>query len=372
MNIQKVSNTNFKGYDARKVKGFFVGSNSPFIKDLQSIGRSQGFDIYSKLSNGKFIFCDKAINNLIPYERNSLWAQDIWTFCKNKIFSSQSRTQTQPILDFFGIDYQKREHHLSGGNIFIVDNNGTDEIFVGVNELKKFSIQQLKDNYEVETVHVLPQMDYHLDLFIRPLDKKRILIADDNLTLDILKKGREQLKTFLEEHQEISSILGKVILDRFNSTIYTFRDAMQSNNLPQTEKLSKILKFAGYEPIPVPGRIYQTHNYTDGTSFLSHDCNYINANVIINDKNELVYITNKSSIDKQLGLKNELVKKFKFKFQEEFAKTLAPYIKRKNIYFVDGNDNFVSEKMLKELQGGIHCACSEIPATAVPNFIDYD
>jgi hypothetical protein len=44
---------------------------------------------------------------------------------------------------------------------------------------------------------ILPQMDYHLDLFIRPLDKKRILVADDRKTLNVLKEGVQKLHNYI-------------------------------------------------------------------------------------------------------------------------------------------------------------------------------
>ena len=40
---------------------------------------------------------------------------------------------------------------------------------------------------------------------------------------------------------------------------------------------------------------------------------------------------------------------------------LEPHVKSEKIYFVDGENKFVSDRMLKEMQGGIHCICSEIP-----------
>ena len=95
--------------------------------------------------------------------------------------------------------------------------------------------------------------------------------------------------------------------------------------------------------------------------FLTHDCNYMNANVLINKDKELVYITNKSNFDKEIGLTPDLIRKTGFSFENEFIKTLAPYIKPDKIYFIDGEDNYVSKSMLKDSQGGIHCICAEVP-----------
>ena len=51
--------------------------------------------------------------------------------------------------------------------------------------------------YSCDKMTILPQMDYHLDLFIRPLDKKRVLVADDRKTLDVLKDGFQKLHNFI-------------------------------------------------------------------------------------------------------------------------------------------------------------------------------
>ena len=84
--------------------------------------------------------------------------------------------------------------HIAGGNLFIVNNNGEDELLIGRDSAQKMSTKELQENYKVEKIHILPQMDYHLDLFIRPLDKNRILVADDNLTLITLLNGLNKVK----------------------------------------------------------------------------------------------------------------------------------------------------------------------------------
>ena len=71
--------------------------------------------------------------------------------------------------------------HIRGGNYFITKNkSGEDELIIGADELKKFDKDQIKHMFSVQTVRVIPQMDKDLDLFIRPLNNGRILIADDN------------------------------------------------------------------------------------------------------------------------------------------------------------------------------------------------
>jgi hypothetical protein len=120
--------------------------------------------------------------------------------------------------------------------------------------------------------------------------------------------------------------------------------------------------------IRVPGRIYETVFRRYGGKFsnanfnndLKHLCNYINANVLINPNGDLVYITNKSSFDKKLGITPKIVKEVGCSFEEAFIESILPYVKREHIYFIKGDKNSL-ETMLSRLGGGIHCTCAEIP-----------
>ena len=363
MNIQNSPNINFKGYDARRLKGFFMGTNSGGIIDnMQQIGRKEGFKIYSKLGSGNNITCGESIAEALPIGDREMWAQDVWTFSKDKLLSSQNPIRVKPICEHFNISNGENKKHIPGGNIFITDNNGVDELFIGEDSLRGITTTELKNKYGVDKIHILPQMDYHIDLFIRPLDNKRILVADDELTLQVLEKGRNKFEEFCNSEKGQNPI-AKTIKFRFNHLINSFKKDIKKNDLPQTEDIAKIISQAGYEPIRVPGRLYQTctFNKPEPLTFLSHDCNFMNANVLKNKNDEIIYITNKSSIDRQLLLESSYTKDLDFSFEKEFAKSLEPYVKPNKIYFVDGEHNYISNIMLKGMQGGIHCTCSEIP-----------
>lgn len=362
MKIQTVTNTNFKGYDARRLKGFFMGSNSHGIaQEMQSIGEKEGFKIYSYIRKGFGKFCEESIPKLMPFNTKYLWAQDLWTFRNDKLLSFINKYETVSITEFFKIPRLEQKNHISGGNLYIVNNNGKEEVLVGDADLYTLSVPEIKKYYNVDTVHPIPQMDYHLDLFIRPLDNNRILVADDNMTIQILEKGLEEFIAFAKNKNAQQNKIIDAIIQNFNKVITEFKQEVSENKLPQTEQVSNILEEIGYIPIRVPGRIYSATYFTDNDVYLSHDCNYINANVIKNENDEIIYITNKSNIDKTLGLENDFAKDFEFRFEKEFVKSLAPYVKPEKVYFIDGKDSFVSTTMLKEMQGGIHCACSEIP-----------
>lgn len=364
MRINSIDSNNFKGYDARPLKGFFMGSNAHGIaNEIQRIGEKEGFKVYAKIRNARGSFCRPTLPTLSPFgSTRDLWAQDIITFLKGHLLAFTNKYETDSICDFFNIKRVVTQNHISGGNFFIVDNEGEDDLFIGEKELEKHSLFELKDLYKVNKIHIIPQADFHLDLFMRPLDQKRILIADDQMSIKILEKGLNKFKEFVKTNKIEKNPISKIILDKFEEIILEFKFDSSINNNPKTIDISHIIKRAGYEPIPVPGRIYTTIIQKNDKTQLSHDCNYMNANVIINKDDELVYITNKSNIDKILGLETDFTKDFSFRFEKEFIKSISPYVKPDKVYFIDGEDNHISNTMLKEMLGGIHCVCSEIPA----------
>lgn len=365
MRINSINKNSFNGYDARPLKGFFMGSNSHNLaREIQNIGYKEGFKVFSKQKTSLQNNCGECIPDLIPSNNTELWAQDVWTFLKNKLISNFNDTDNITISNYFGIEKEASKEHVAGGNFFIVDNNGSDELFIGensLNSLQTLTIKDIEKKFNVKKVFVLPQMDFHIDLFMRPLDNKNILLADDNLTLKILEDGYEKLLDYISAKHAEDDPMATCIKDCFLSQIFKFRMMYNNNINPQADKIAEIIKNAGYNPIRVPGRIYTVTNFADKMLFLSHDCNYINAAVIKNENDEIIYITNKSNIDKMLGLETGFAKDFDFRFEKEFIKSIEPYVNPDKIYFVNGDNDYISKVMLKGMQGGVHCICSEIP-----------
>ncbi len=206
--------------------------------------------------------------------------------------------------------------------------------------------------YGTNKVIILPQMDYHLDLFIRPLDNKRVLLADDEMSVDILYKGLNKLK---------QDFYNTEIYNKMHNFIKLFETSILMNKRAQADEIEEILENNGFEVIRVPGRVYETDTNSIEDDFLKQYCNFINANALPNRFGDLVYITNKSNINELLGLTPELSQIIGFSFEEEFIKSISEYIDPEHIYFIDGDNHFISKTMLTGYQGGIHCACSEIP-----------
>lgn len=412
MKIQTITDTNFKGYDARALKGFLMSSNCQNIAlEMMNIGKKEGFKIYT-VKNNKFV------ESLPKYSENTIgvWAQDIWTITKNKLFgleydkkfyaiknalglkidftekicheSDTIRQLNQTIWDIFDelgksensrdrslkevtkdfedkktqLLKQQKEAHIPGGNMFIIRGDRGDEILIGKNELEKFSLEEISAMYGCEKVTALPQMDYHLDLFIRPLDKKRILVADDNKTLEVLECILAKLNKYIQSAPQKKQT--KIInsSNKLLNKIKDFKTNVELNKLPSSDEICNILIKSGYKPIKVPARFYDViNNETDGEQTLQHICNYLNANTIKNKKKEIIYITNNSNIDSILGLTPDIINIINFSFEKAFINSISRFVKPNKIYFIKGDNNFVANEMLTIYQGGIHCASTEIP-----------
>lgn len=369
MNIYSINNNSFKGYDARPLKGFLMNSNAYGIaNEMKAIGDKEGFKIYSVVKDA---ICKEGVQE-VGTKISDIWAQDIWTILKSNILCEMNNNATKQIKNFFNLQENTAqekmrvnrdyfENHISGGNIFIVKGQNGDELLVGENELKKFSLSEMQELYNIDKITVLPQMDFHLDLFIRPLDNKKILLTDDKLSLEILKKGYNKFLEFVSNlpQKERKDYL---VQDRsFQNLIRDFEYFQKGNiNNAKTEDVEKVLKEKGFEVIKVPGRIYETGDYHKA-DFLYHFCNYMNANVIKNKDGKLVYITNKSSVDDMLKLTPELAEKIGFSFENEFINSISDYVDKDHVYFINGEKDFIKEKLLHGYGGGIHCVCTEVP-----------
>ncbi len=253
--------------------------------------------------------------------------------------------------------------HIKGGNYFLTkDKNGNDELLIGENELKKFDIDSLKQMFMVDCVHPIPQADFHLDLFLRPLNNKKVLLADDIMMLEVLTNAIDKLTQKLFDMPKQERGKYKELFINLNIYAKQFKEIMRLNPYAQIDEVEKTLLEGGYEPIRVPARIFELYGSEDHNPEkieLKHLQNFMNANVLVNDKNELIYITNKSNLDERLGITEEIKKETGISIEEAFLTRVKPHIDK--IYFVSGQDNAIANKLLPELGGGIHCMCMEVP-----------
>lgn len=282
-----------------------------------------------------------------------------------RMFKNFSRKLTIDEQIIMSIDELRQKGYLcnvQGGNFFLVrGKNGVDELLIGKDELTRFDKDTLKLMFAVKNVHVLPQMDYHLDLFIRPLDNGRILLADDKLMLSVLNEGIQKVE-FAAKNTDSSRKQKqlKLIAEKLQRQVVQLTKAMGSNPYSKSKKIEKVLKKAGFDVIKVPGRMYQRVRNVDDVS-LQHSLNFMNAHVLVNDKNELVYITNSDILDRRLGITPEVEALTGFSLRRIFTEALSSYVKEDKIYFLEGKRNKLAHDLLKARKGGIHCMAAEIP-----------
>jgi hypothetical protein len=301
--------------------------------------------------------------------------EDLWTIFStisndnSEKISYKKKNRAKIIRDFEEKKIQLRElqkkAHIPGGNLFIIKNRGRDEVIVGEDALENYSLDEIKAMYNVDEITVLPQMDYHLDLFITPIGDNKILVVDDDLMLDGLYKILEACVTFTEENpQDKSSKDIKQVAGNLIELIDSFDDCKHKYLNKGCEKeAAKILQDNGFEIIPVPSRIY---NFTKWHSpknreNLTHQLNYSNAITVKNDKNETVLITAKSGLEKQLGLTDTIAKKIGIDFENLFRASVSGHIKPENVHFIDGDKRRPISNILEECKGGLHCMCVEVP-----------
>lgn len=363
MQIRKTPPVSFKGYDARRLKALCLTFNKNNIADeLAEVGQKVGFDVFVasdkslvrpqmlKLKDFRWIVCDP-------------WAQDIAAFTpENKIVSACKNYNYLKVLGAF-FDKEPKLELITpqGGNFFYVkDTDGKDIVLSGKsNKGYMFHSTEIKDIYGVDKVDYIPQMDFHIDLFLRPLDNKKVLIADDNMTVNLLKKGVD-IFAKLKENSGLNFLDKSVysrILKKLNKALESFEDAIRTNRFAKLDETEAVLKEKGYKVFRVPGRIY---NIEFDKSDLKHELNYMNA-IVTKDKNDkMVYITNKSLFDVSVGITPRIAERTGFSFEKEFVNILSNFVPKENIYFVSGKNDEI-HWLLKKRSGGIHCLVTEVP-----------
>lgn len=260
--------------------------------------------------------------------------------------------------------------HIPGGNFFAVKGkNGSNELLIGEDELKKYTLPQIKDMFGVEKIHLIPQADYHLDMFMRPLDKKRVLVADDEMMAEMFTEGFNKVAEAVTkpENRAQSELLRKPFM-MLGLYANQFKKIISLNPYPKVKDVEKVLNDAGFETIKVPGRVYEVfQNHAIGRQkdyFLTQHLNFMNAVVHKKKDGDLVYITNKSLLDEHVGITEEIEKKIGFSLKQKFLEKIESYVKKEKVYFVSGENNAIAEELLPKYQGGIHCMCAEIPQGA--------
>ncbi len=363
MRINNVENQNsFKGYGARPLGGLFFNyadkTNLVAAQEVTKIVKDLGCDVF--LNTGAGIIKNNFSKNLtgldVPHAYP--WVQDSINFLPDNsiIYGGNSDLGVRTFLDNFKKNFTSVGScpDVAGGNFFIIEKDGKLVMLAG-SELYNGVHNKAKD-FGVEKIEYIGQPDFHIDLAVRPLKGKDILVADDNLTLQLLDQAAGAATRFLKHTNdlEVNEFLLKLVEYKREFVQYA-RDYYKSSYrfVPMENIISKLQK-DGYNPIRVPGRLY-----TFNGKSLIHHMNYMNAVVHEKPNGDLVYITNDDDLDRALLLTEDISEKIKFSFKNEFMKNLKGYIKPENVHFISADGRMPAE--LRCMGGGIHCMCAEMP-----------
>ena len=270
--------------------------------------------------------------------------------------------------------------HIPGGNFFVAKNSkGKEQLLIGEDELSKYVSEDIKKMFGVDKVCVIPQADNHLDLFLRPLKNGIVLVADEAQTNKILKDCVEKLDDLLmEKSLDIIHFFTPKLKDKMSlSELFGVKKAQQNikqlltenekNNelykIPDLDEVEDCLEKSGYTPVRVPASINRIVDGEDSSYpfFKDQYLNYLNSCVTLDKNGEIVFITNKDSLAKGLGLTDKIKSELGLDFESIFKESVKDYIKPENIYFLSGKNNALGDKLLLERQGGLHCITMEIP-----------
>lgn len=124
--------------------------------------------------------------------------------------------------------------------------------------------------FQTDKIHVIPQADYHLDLFIRPLKDKKVLIADDEMMSQILDDGFNKITEMILSKPQNEREKYRDVYVKVGTYAQTFKEIINKNPLPNMNNIEETLIKSGYEPIRVPGRIFEILSDVKDSYLLNH------------------------------------------------------------------------------------------------------
>ena len=267
------------------------------------------------------------------------WAQDFKTIIEQhgqKVVVVNERVDENYLDEMkykYGI-YPKRSGYIAtGGNSFIGKfPNGEKWMMVGDDELYTKSYKYLSELYGIKEENIIhiPQQNYHLDMFMRPIGYPFVLIDDPELS-------RKKLAT-------MDMKLGSYDYIKMNQSFNDFEKFRQKDYASHKNAI-KALENAGFIPIKIAG-------------VFGSGINFMNAIVNQHPNGSISYITNSSKCDSP----------FVSKLEQEFEQELRSKVSNiDRVYFIKGNEEYFDPRLnymsyhLENKGGGIHCMSLEEP-----------
>lgn len=362
----KTNRINFTGLDARPLKALVirdVGAGKHFIKlvdELTTIGEKNEFDVFvqnaERFVNSREYSCNP--QKCLPNEFYFPWSQDNITFLPNgKMLANRFlKSLNDVIANNLKRPLKELKHHLQGGNFFMIKEGNKNSALVGKDELEYFRLETIKNDFEVDEIYTISQPDFHLDLGIRPLKNKVVLVNDEKLFSKALHNAINNAREYAYTNHDPEVRTVQLALEEMKEI---FEIGRLKNGYNNTEKIIEELEDFGFTPVRVPGVFIRPPFGKDAADENHYMANFMNAIVQEKSDGSLVYITNKSLLDNMAQITPEVEEKINFSFHKMFTDSVKNYIKKEDIHFINA-DGYIPTS-LEYSQGGIHCLCAEVP-----------
>lgn len=379
------NNISFTGYDARPLKGIFTRTNSygesfsKLLDETAQILNKEGVDVFvqtneNEIKKDGFLKLKNLKDDFWP------WVQDRIAFLQDHTIKAYKYLSGSPLKEkddyipgkiyfdnyneeFFTRPVTLTHDYIPGGSYyFIKDENNKDTVLIGNKSVGQYSYYGVNNFFKNHQISCVTQPDYHIDLSIRPLNNRRILVNDPQM---LSKEIDRAIKNALDEYNKSGDENIKVVIKNLK---HIRKDIIKSNRQYETpdlyQELQRDLERNNFEIVKVPGVVIKPDHKIPANQKASYDddiyykLNFMNAIVHERPDKSLVYLTAKSFLDEQLGITQEIAEKIDFSFEKMFKKSLDGIIAPEDIHFV--GDKTLTDT-LKAYGGGLHCLFAEIP-----------
>lgn len=392
MKISLLNNQYFKGHAAGRIKNLYMQnpaseSQVNIYNQLRQIGQQEGFGVI--MHGDTFVKSDKLDkpNKMLPW---GIWSQDNKMFLnkggKSTIYSYENareymKSEAESLAQKIEYPHKKTKSSIDGGSVYFgKKDNGENYMFISqtavldnaVLEYARYKIdgnvdedvitdlcqglqckvgdvilnpkefekdmeyfvqkalETISSDYDIKPENIIrvPDCDFHIDLFMRPLNYPYVLVNDDKEIDKAIERFKEQYSNSADNKRFFTRVLESCA--NVQREVYSSSDEL-------CEKLTQ----EGFIPIKIAGM------YGPGA------INFMNA-VVHETEDGLVYITN------GLNTNEDFFKTVQEDFERELLKK-CPQIKR--VHFITGNNTTsIANEMMTNLEqghGGIHCMCAE-------------
>lgn len=369
----------FKGCDARPLKAVVAGNYQSicqseyypkWLKILQEVSeifaKEKNIDCLVLSKDGthpvkSFLDAINAIKDRSIDQWRYLWMQDYITISPNKKMCAVSfKKVDQSFAKDFSLTTYSPEWHVKGGNMYFINDGQEDVLLIGSHDMRNLyerRLNELTKTFNIEKVYEISQPDYHIDLGIRPLNDKNILVNDFEMMSEMLNKYIQRAKDYLLINPDDSSV--QKVLQNLETALERHSSNVKKSNLADANQISSELTALGFNPVRVPAALVNLFEGGDEYNSFSHyiyNANFINAIVHERPDKSLLYLTNQpidticTDTESCIG-----AKKIGFDLKTIFEDAVKAYINKSDIHYLS------TQEILKNKSGGLHCLFAEIP-----------